>query len=56
MSGQYLHYFDNYPPNSAFHRDLAYRLISDRIFGSAQVTEKLRGGVEDWLTHERTVG
>ncbi|KDR70101.1 hypothetical protein GALMADRAFT_255498 [Galerina marginata CBS 339.88] len=34
-------------------RDLAYFLVSERIFGSAQVMERLRSGVKDWLTWER---
>ena len=33
--------------------DLAYSLVSDRIFGSAQLVERLRSGVKSWLNWER---
>ncbi|KAF8907718.1 Cullin-4B [Gymnopilus junonius] len=37
-------------------KDLAYSLIGDRIFGSAQLMERLRNGVKDWLIWERENG
>ncbi|KAF8168514.1 Cullin family-domain-containing protein [Crassisporium funariophilum] len=33
--------------------DLAYRLISDRIFGHSQIVERYRNGVKEWLNSER---
>ncbi|CAA7266377.1 unnamed protein product [Cyclocybe aegerita] len=33
--------------------DLGYMIVSEQIFGSAQVTNKLRNGIREWLTWER---
>ncbi|KAJ3517835.1 hypothetical protein NLJ89_g253 [Agrocybe chaxingu] len=34
-------------------RDLGYMIVSEQIFGSAQVINKLRNGIQEWLIWER---